>query len=447
MKNYYRKAELSQDTSGYFRNLGKFNGTQQKFRLGWNKETAEVKALKIETLFREAGQQWTAENLADAKSIAKGQPSRQEQAEHLRNDWGMDLPGDQPELYQQVQRYPAEKGNANLHMALDAYIAHLTSTQADESGWGRVKVRQAMSLKEHHADFPLAKLTLDRMEQMLDVWVKRPAVKDKNKIGKQISKLTARNQIKQLRDFWKWLHRSEQFSWKRPDGWEDLRGRAYTPRTLPSDAIALIQTVQVQTYSADEIKIILANATPLVRAFVLLGLNCGFSIAEISTLSVHEIHLAERHPHYGELGDYIRRVRLKSGVYGEWKLWPETVEAIQWAFNRRQEIKPSHSFLFTTESGLPYNARTASGNKPNKIPSLWNNLHKKLAGKCRKLAFKFLRKTSGDMVRRIADGETMGIHLTHGHPVKSDTLADIYTNRPFDKVFAATDMIRKQLFA
>ena len=59
----------------------------------------------------------------------------------------------------------------------------------------------------------------------------------------------------------------------------------------------------------------------------------------------------------------------------------------------------------------------------------------------KKLGFHHLRKTSGNEIRRLSDGETMGVFLRHGKPVKSDTLAGTYSNPVFERVFAAQDKL------
>ena len=46
-----------------------------------------------------------------------------------------------------------------------------------------------------------------------------------SKKGKKISFYTARNRIKQLKDFWKWLDDSEDWQWDGPKGWSTLRRR------------------------------------------------------------------------------------------------------------------------------------------------------------------------------------------------------------------------------
>jgi hypothetical protein len=48
-------------------------------------------------------------------------------------------------------------------------------------------------------------------------------------------------------------------------------------------------------------------------------------------------------------------------------------------------------------------------------------------------------------VRAVAGGEMAGVFLCHGTPVKADELLDLYTNRPFAKVFEAIERVGRQL--
>jgi len=57
------------------------------------------------------------------------------------------------------------------------------------------------------------------------------------------------------------------------------------------------------------------------------------------------------------------------------------------------------------------------------------------------MSFCKLRKTAGNLIRDNSDGEIAGIFLCHGQAVKTDDLADVYTNRPFKKVFTAQDRV------
>jgi hypothetical protein len=61
------------------------------------------------------------------------------------------------------------------------------------------------------------------------------------------------------------------------------------------------------------------------------------------------------------------------------------------------------------------------------------------------LSFNKLRKTAGNLVRSMSHGEVAAVFLCHGTPVKSDELLDLYTNRPFGRVFDAIDQLGERL--
>ena len=103
--------------------------------------------------------------------------------------------------------------------------------------------------------------------------------------------------------------------------------------TLQSDRRGGLQ--QVDTFSVDELAALMEYGTPLERSLLLLALNCGFGAREIATLAWEEVHLRTAHgpAMQGLLGcrttdadSFIKRNRGKSGVYGEWLLFPLTVD-------------------------------------------------------------------------------------------------------------------------
>ena len=61
------------------------------------------------------------------------------------------------------------------------------------------------------------------------------------------------------------------------------------------------------------------------------------------------------------------------------------------------------------------------------------------------LSFGKLRKTATDLIKRFSDGEIAGVFDCHGSPVKTDSLSDQYSNRPFGKVFKAIREVVKYL--
>ena len=62
-----------------------------------------------------------------------------------------------------------------------------------------------------------------------------------------------------------------------------------------------------------------------------------------------------------------------------------------------------------------------------------------------KKSFGKLRKTGGNMVRRLAGGEIHSVYICHGNPVKADDLAELYSNRPYAKLFETLRRIEDEL--
>lgn len=217
--------------------------------------------------------------------------------------------------------------------------------------------------------------------------------------------------------------------------------------------------MQVDTFSFDELRLLNEYATPLERVFLLLGLNCGFGVAEIASLLVGEVVLFKGHEarHRELLGyettnadSFIKRIRRKSGVYGEHILFPQTVAAMQWALERRGKHAnfQSESVLVLNDKGVPYNQPTKGNHRnqqiPNRFAALWQRIQRDHSD-FPSLSFGKLRKTAGDLVRRFADGEIFGVFMCHGQPVATDNLSDVYSNRPFGKVFKAIREIQEYL--
>ncbi|MEO2019946.1 MAG: hypothetical protein ABGZ53_36895 [Fuerstiella sp.] len=354
-----------------------------------------------------------------------------------------------------------------LHNALDDYIQHIRATcltaptegeDQEVTGWGFQQINNAGRLKEHHPDCPISRstLTLDVVEGMFRHWANRP---HKKGTKKPIAVKTADTHMKQLRNFLKWLHKNPNYSWRKPEDFDDIKIEA---KSNTKEIAAKLTTAQVETFSLEELCLLYEYATPLERALLLLGLNCGFGTAESGSLLLNQICLFEAHPEAALLNyktapddSFIKRIRIKNEVYGEFKLWPQTVEAMQWVFNRRKgqkvitrqpdkgkNITAQHdSVAILADSGHSFIKPTQNGNHSSRIPNLWREgLCKRIQkdySEFRLLSIGKLRKTAGDLVKRFSSGEISGVFLCHGNPVKSDTLQDIYTNRPFGKVFEA----------
>ena len=171
-----------------------------------------------------------------------------------------------------------EAETRSLHEAIDDYIAHIKATFVDvetrtTTGWGNTQVKEALRLKEKHPNIPLSRLDLTTIEARIPPEVERLPVKVRE------------------------------------------TDREIQRRARPN---------QVETYSVAELATLYRYALPFERLYLLLGLNCGFSIAEFGTLRLSQIYLHQPHGHDELVGyssnpdqSWIKRVRIKTKVYGE----------------------------------------------------------------------------------------------------------------------------------
>jgi integrase len=314
-----------------------------------------------------------------------------------------------------------------LYQALDAYGKYVT--QANLKEFGINEAASAQRLKAAHPDIPLEQLGISAMERMAAYWAARPIAK---KTGKPVALNTVTNHLKTARRFVRWLHRTDAFHWSKPvDAEESLRVRVERLRT---DAEIAELGSGVKVWDIKELVALYHYATDQERLFMLLGLNCGFAHSEICSLRHDEIAWEAKRA-------TIKRVRRKNRVYSQFALWPETITAIKWLTAQQKNIPPQDA---------PYVMITPAGRRFGRqhIGHLWNRLLDRVQvdhPTFRRLSFKHLRKTAGQLVRERSDGEISGVFLSHGRAVVSDDLADVYTNRPFGKVAATLEQVHRDL--
>ena len=348
-----------------------------------------------------------------------------------------------------------------LHEALDTYAAHIRQSkiEPDEEGQqtttahGKSLVDGVSRFKEHHPDVPLAEIDFDELQRMVNHWRGRPLRKGTKR---PITVRSAQNEVKRLLAFFRCLHRTTKFKWRKPDDFEDLDTKVKVSASEIEDKAT---AQQVETYTTDELKTLYEYATPLERCLMLLGLNCGFAPSEQGTLRLKHLALRCEHSCADKLGwktspedSFIKKLRNKTKVYGEWLLWDHTVKAMDWLTARRRRLgsTTNNSILLVTSGGKPFYRLTGGGNRSQRFAAMWSSLTQRV----RKdkdnedfpvLSFGKLRKTGGNMIRRAVGGEIYGVYICHGTPVKTDDLAELYSNRPFAKLFEALRNIEDEL--
>ncbi|QDT64782.1 hypothetical protein [Calycomorphotria hydatis] len=357
----------------------------------------------------------------------------------------------------QFRNKPIQTGDM-FHTALREFQEHLrvefrrpvSENGTNISDWGHTQLKQVDVLVAHHPNRELSTLTLDGLDELFGYWRRRPL-----KLGTEqpVQKATSGNQIDILKKFFKWLHRNADYDWKRPEGYEEI---SHKVATLQGDHVAGLH--QVDTFRVEELAALFKCGTPIERALLLLALNCGFGAREIATLRWDEVHLFKAHePQFQELlgigttdsDSFIKRSRGKTGVYGEWMLFDMTVQAIQW-LRRRYDDFPSNvePLVMLNDRGKPHYRRTQNGNVNSQIVARFNAMKSRAnKHKCSvpNHSFGKLRKTAGNLVRQLGDGEVAGVFLAHSQSVRQDDLSDVYTNRPFGRLFEVLQKVEEHL--
>lgn len=354
---------------------------------------------------------------------------------------------------------PLLQNAETLHKALNAYADHLrqTKTETNEQGeqtltaYGKHLVDSTVRFKEHHEDAILDDLTFDEMQRMVNHWRARPLRKGTKR---PITARSAENNIKIMKAFFRWLHRTGKFTWRKPEDFEDLETKVKLSASEIEDRAT---AEQVDTYSVDQLKTLYEYATPLERCLILLALNCGFAPSEQGTFRLKHLALRHEHPSAEKLGwktspedSFVKKLRNKTKVYGEWLLWDHSLKAMDWLVTRRRGLGETvnSSLLLMTTGGKPFYRLTGGGNRNHRFAGAWTSL----TNRVRKdhpdfpeKSFGKLRKTGGNMVRRLAGGEIYSVYICHGNPVKADDLAELYSNRPYAKLFETLQRIEGEL--
>lgn len=185
-------------------------------------------------------------------------------------------------------------------------------------------------------------------------------------------------------------------------------------------------------FEADEIRAILATATPQIRCMALLGVNCGFGNADVGGLAIAAID---------RQGGWINFPRPKTGIDRRCKLWPETLTAIDAALAVRKKTTAAavRDLVFVTRFGKPWAKDVADSPVTKEFRKLLDELKLHRPG----LGFYALRHTFETIGGEAKD--QVAVNAIMGHVDTS--MAGAYRERISDsRLIAVAEHVRAWLF-
>jgi integrase len=189
----------------------------------------------------------------------------------------------------------------------------------------------------------------------------------------------------------------------------------------------------VKLFSADVIRRLLEVSGPLMKAMILLGVNCGFGNADVGNLPLTALDLD---------GGWVDYPRPKTGIHRRCPLWPETIQALRDILAKRPQPKRAEDarLVFITKYGLPWAKETSTNPVSQEMAKL---LKSAKVGERKGLSFYALRH----VFRTVADESKdqpavdfiMGHEVPHMSAVYRETISDT-------RLRAVTDHVRQWLY-
>jgi len=281
----------------------------------------------------------------------------------------------------------------------------------------------------------LSNVTKESLNSTILYFAQRPPCKkrkfQKKPADQPISLYTAKGIIAMVRALFVWLADHDQLTWERPRGFDRIfklkDRRLKTPDEVAREARSVISG-EVDTFTIAELTRLFRAARSRDRLYILLGLNCGFTSGEISSLHTFEVFLDADVP-------CIHKRRAKTGVEAKWSLWPETATMLR---RHRAATNARHLWLMTPLCNQLVEVDEFC--RRDAIDQSWKLLYPRV-GLDRVLGFRFMRKTGADAIKRLGGLEESEMYLAH----QESGLNKHYANRNWPKLWTCLERFRAQL--
>lgn len=189
-------------------------------------------------------------------------------------------------------------------------------------------------------------------------------------------------------------------------------------------------------FKAEELRPIIDGANPVMKAMVLLGINCGFGNTDCATVQIENIHFDSKQ---------VIFPRPKTGEKRKCPLWLETIDAIKAAMKVRPLPKnPEHeNLLFITRWGAQYVRTSSTGKAIDGVYAEFATLLKKLKLYRENLGFYAIRHTFETIGG--GKGDQIAVNAIMGHV--DSTMSAAYREAIEDnRLVAVTDHIHAWLW-
>jgi integrase len=175
--------------------------------------------------------------------------------------------------------------------------------------------------------------------------------KFRSSLAKRFSIVTLKSEINRCRVVLKYAHDSRLIQHPVNYGQSFNRPSAKHLRRARNEA-------GPRMFESHEIRSILDAVDPIMRAMILLGVNCGFGNTDVATLPQSAVGLD---------GGRIEFPRPKTEIRRRVPLWPETVDALREAIEQRPKAKAKENdgLCFLTHHGRPWVRIQASKKNPD----------------------------------------------------------------------------------
>ena len=172
----------------------------------------------------------------------------------------------------------------------------------------------------------------------------------------------------------------------------------------------------------------LVKPTPILRAMILLGVNCGFGNNDVGTLPSSALDLDS---------GWVNYHRPKTGIMRRCHLWPETVAALRAVLAERKEPEDEElkKLVFITKYGLSWAKNTSDTPISKEMKKLMNALG--LAGNRNFYCLRHTFETIGGEAK-----DQVAVDFVMGHA--RDDMASQYRERISDeRLKAVSNHVRK----